>query len=146
MTSFAVHTTMGTLSPIVSRDKGSMGNRLDCAAEQFVNNSTNLLKAGAVAGGAAGVTYAAAKSGKFANVVINGLKQVRTLMQKNKHTAKIANHITKALSHLPKAGKIGVIAAALAIPVVNYLGHKNSYEAGQIDQKYTDRANLQKTI
>ena len=134
------------VTPLVDPNKGSITNRLDCAGEQFKNHTINLLQGTAVAGTAAGVTYAAYKNEKVANGVIKGLKAVRNVMNKNKYTGKVAGWITKALSSMPKAGKIGVIAAAIALPVLSYIDHKDSYKAGQIDQKYTDKAAVQSQL
>lgn len=75
--------------------------------------------------------------------VLNG---VRNLMNKNKYTASVANFITKAVSSLPKSGKIGAIAALIAAPVIAYAGAKQLYQMGQIDQKYTDRAGMQTIV
>ena len=130
----------------VDPNKGSINNRLDCAGEHIKNNTKSFLYGTAVAGSAAGVTYAAYKNEKVADGVIKGLKSVKEVMNKNKYTGKAAGWITKALSSLPKAGKIGVIAAAIAAPVLYLIDHQNAYKAGQIDQKYTDRASVESQL
>ena len=126
----------------VDSNKDSINNRSDCAGEHIKNNTKSFLYGTAVAGSAAGVTYAAFKNEKVADGIIKGLKSVRDVMSKNKYTGKVAGWITKALSSLPKAGKIGVIAAAIAAPVLYLIDHQNTYKAGQIDQKYTDKATV----
>lgn len=143
MANFATTIFPGSITTaLLDPNKGSINNKFNCVGEHIKNNAVSYLQAGLVGGSAAGVTYAAYKSPKTAQVITKGLKGVQTLMSKNKYTSKVAGFITKALSKFSTTGKIGVIAAALALPVLAYIDHKHTYKAGQIDQKYTDKAQV----
>ncbi len=128
--------------PIVAKNKGSIDNRLECAGSQIKNNVITTAKMGLTAGTAFGATYAVAKSPKLANAAHKGMKWVQTTMMKNKHTAGIAKSVTKMLSKLPTAGKFGVIAAAIAAPILAITAANGIYKSGQIDQLYTDKASV----
>lgn len=148
MTNFSVQAIpySSSISPLFSEEKGTMGNRVDCAAAQTWNTTKGVLKTG-MAGGAAYGAYALAK--KYPAVekfMTGGLKMISNLMTKNKYTNKVAEFITKGISNLSKAGKIGAIAAIIATPVIAYVGAKQMYQMGQIDQKYTDRAGMQRVV
>ncbi len=45
----------------------------------------------------------------------------------------------------PKA-TVGIIAGTLAAMALSHITHNHAYKAGQIDQKYTDKANQQKAL
>lgn len=147
MTNFSTQMVAGSaVTPFFSKEKGSMGNRFDCAGSQIVNTVKTTAQLGLVGGAAGGILYGVNKSPKFANAITKGLKAFQNLMQKNKFTSKAANFITNALKNISKNGKIGVITAAIALPIVSYITHKHSYKMGQIDQKYTDKAKFQQTL
>ena len=57
MTNLAVQSALGAVAPLVSKEKGSAGNRLNCAGSHISNNATALAQAAAVGGTA----YGAAK-------------------------------------------------------------------------------------
>ena len=51
----------------------------------------------------------------------------------------------KFIAFIHKCKALAVIAA-LTVPALAYIHHNHTYKAGQIDQKYTDQAKLQKTL
>jgi len=48
------------------------------------------------------------------------------------------------ISKMPKWGKAAVLITAIAAPLVTYINKKCSFKSGQIDQKYTDKAKIEK--
>lgn len=186
MTAFLVSPVLTKVAPLVSKDKGSFGNRVNCAGSQ----AWNAIETGSTAACAVGTAgYIAKNSGKitgaanklknFVNkmantnigkTVIDTIKKtaeyfkrtkvfktasnyikafadklggtkasmfMQTIAQKTKQYAAKAANIFKSL---PKGGKIGLLSA-LALIVLNGV-----YKSGQIDQKYTDRAKMEKNF
>lgn len=170
MTNFAVQSTVGpVISSLASKDKGSMGNKVDCAGAQLKNNAVTGLQAGAVTAGAAGGIYGIAKNEKLArgaakifDSAMNGFgkligkkdfaKEVNSKIQKNlakklvKNNANFSPEMLKTVTNAIRKSKGALLIAAATLPVLNYISHKHSYKMGQIDQKYTDKAKLQKTL
>lgn len=160
MTNFAVQSTMGALSPLVSKEKGSVGNRMDCAGAHLKNNATTLAQTAAVGATAYGATRAVANNmfgfggitrglAKTFDYAMKGLGKLTKNPDLTKQvTEKLAkwtapNGFTK--SKVPGIKALAVIAA-VTLPALGYIAHNHSYKAGQIDQKYTDKAQLQKTL
>lgn len=170
MTNFAIQSTLGpVISPLVSKDKGSMGNRIDCAGAQLKNNVTTTLQAGAVVAGSTAAAYGIGKSSKLAkaaakvfDAIVNGFGRLfgksnlagklnKTIMQKAaknlaKNNANFGADVLKKTLNNIRMGKGGLLIAAVALPLLSYIGGKHIYKAGQIDQKYTDKAQFQKTL
>ena len=197
MTSFAVQSTLGAAAPLVSKDKGSVGNRMDCAGEHIKNNVSTGVQSTAVAGSTAlayGLVNKKTK-GKAMNWNIKFNRALKEISKKIELEMKILDFrcgenidikkgvITKAgkehvintygkvkgkiytfvcnslLKFLNSGKKVidkiaktsgrpkilaGILLSGLAL--LTYVQNKHSYKAGQIDQKYTDKAQLQKAI
>lgn len=177
MTVFLGHPVLTTVAPLVSSDKGSLGNRVNCVASQTMNVATTAVTtAGAAVATIAGAEYAY-KHSKQISAFANKLKGVcdklgiSKLAQKAKkgiaaafnklgstkigqkignvlknpvwskvgnHLKQIATKMQSIYSSLPTGGKmaIGLLLGFLALNGV--------YKSGQIDQKYTDRAKMEK--
>lgn len=194
MTSFAVQTSMGAIAPLVSKDKGSVGNRMNCAGEHIKNNLSTGVQATAVAGSTA-LAYSFTNKmtkGKAMDWNIKFNKALKNLSKDIAKQAKIFNNsevgkyvnmekgVTKAgKQRLTKLygktkGKIAGLACNLGTKFISFtknaidkiaktsgrqkiltgivlsglvlLTHvlnKHNYKAGQIDQKYTDRAKME---
>lgn len=166
-----------TVAPLVSKDKGSIGNRLDCAGQQLKNDVVTLAETGATVGGAALATTGIAKSNKVASFFGKVYDRCTKLcgMVFGKRAKNIANKLNnklysisdKLLNSLDKTVSVATkgvsgflknrisafqivnkikgfgIVSAITLPLLAYIQHKGSYKAGQIDQKYTDRAKTQ---
>lgn len=141
--------------------KGSIGNRMEYGMKQ----SGNLLKTYAkdrfvsVAGGVAtaGAAVAVAKSSTAQNAIANVGKKILNNQAVKETLSEIGSCIkpyaTKALAFVKSNPK-----AAAAIAVVTTAGAiitdlaskkvraKGIYEAGKIDQEYTDKAKAQKLL
>lgn len=155
MASITSITAAPVLSTMFSKDKGSFGNKVDCSKDHLVNN-IKCTAAGAgtllVGGGAAAAVSKAAPS--FAsglNYNINEfIKKVAKTMEypytSTVKGGKVSKFIHKNLLKLSKtSGKtkaLGAIAIA-TLGVLSLIKSKHNFKAGQIDQKYTDRANAQ---
>lgn len=186
MTAFLVSPVLTTVAPLASKDKGSFGNRVNCAGSQ----AWNAIETGTTAACAVGTAgYIAKNSGKisgtanklknFVNKMANtevgktitdtikktaeyfkGTKAFKTVSNYFEAAAnklkgykasvilqtvaqKVKQYAAKAVNifkSLPKGGKIGLLSA-LALIVINGV-----YKSGQIDQKYTDRAKMEKNF
>ena len=161
MTVFLGHPALTSVAPLVSNDKGSLGNRVNCVASQAKNVATT---AGVAFATIAGADYAY-KHSKQISACANKLKGwsdklgITKLAQKTRKaiagtfnklgSTKIGNKIGKFFkqsatklqsiySSLPRGGKmaIGLFLGFLALNGI--------YKSGQIDQKYTDRAKMEK--
>lgn len=171
MTNFAVQSTLGAAAPLVSKEKGSFGNRMDCAGAHIKNNAVSTLEAAAVGGTAYGAARIVATDKYGFNVLTKGLNKavnnILKLIGKITKNPDFAENTIKKFedmarkSQMPKGGKIAKgcglgtmsarfkalgLIAAIALPTIGYIAHNHSYKAGQIDQKYTDKAKFQKTL
>ena len=180
MTVFLGSPVLTTAAPIVSKDKGSLGNRINCAGSQ----AWNAIETGATVAGTVTVADYALKhkdklskaykgTQNFAQKIANSkfgkkiweiyLKVGQKVVDSKAFdkTNAIAEKITDSkfgklmqkasqkimafgcktadvLNKLPKGGKIGLLVA-LGLTILNGV-----YKSGQIDQKYTDRAEMEK--
>ena len=184
MTMFLVSPSLTTVAPLVAKDKGSVGNRVNCVASQALN----IAGTGAVIAGTVSVADFAMKHKDKVSSAYNGVKNtintvtdstvgkkaiswVRQLGDKVKNSKifsnvsgavktaagklqntklfsflgkaanKLGNWAAKTvdvINKLPNGGKIAVVGA-IALAVLNSI-----YKSGQIDQKYTDRAMMEK--
>lgn len=170
MTNFAVQSFAGpVISSVASKDKGSFGNRVDCAGQQLKNNLVTGAQATAVGAGAVGTVYAAAKNEKVATTLarvfdksadavgklfgqkkwskfLNEAMAKNIAIGKTQNNANLNPETLKNLTKTIKCGKAGILTAAIALMGLSYIGSKHNYKMGQIDQKYTDKAQLQKTL
>ncbi len=181
MTVFLGSPTLTTVAPLVSSDKGSFGNRVNCAGSQ----AWNAIATGATIGGTiVAADYAVkhkdqfsklyngtkdvahmavdSKVGQKATSYLKGLgtkikettlfkdaaKFISNMQGKFKPVAKKAMSLVEpfvkmaknALNKLPKGGKVAFVAA-IGLALLNGI-----YKSGQIDQKYTDRAKMEKNM
>lgn len=137
-----------------SNDKGSIGNRIDCMNEQVkefqkYRIKSNLTMVGGVATTAA-ATAVVAKSTKAQTAIKDLGKKIINNEQVKAFVEEAKPHVKKFtgfFKNLPGPAKVVMGACAgltgLALGIQN--AHANR-KYGQIDQKYTDRAKLQKNI
>lgn len=149
MTSYAKNTLMGPIvGSLTDSTKGSMGNRVDCAGANIKNNATAYLQAAGVAGtvvGAAAFAYQKPKAyskvaASFAKITGQGLQQLAKMMPKN--AAKNIEHLSGKVKGNPR-NALGAAVLTAAAFALGCIGRNHAYKAGQIDQKYTDRATIQ---
>lgn len=174
MTSFAVQSTLGAAAPLVSKDKGSVGNRMDCAGSHIKNNAVTLLETAAVGGAALGATRAVVSDKYAFSPITKGLtktfdgamKLIGKVTKKTDLSQKVTEYLDKISQKIQKANippnssnklvnmgpkmtsrfKAAAVIAAVLLPTLGYIAHKHSYKSGQIDQKYTDKAQIQKAV
>ena len=142
MSNLAVNYASGGLAPLFEKGKGTINNRLENCGQNILNNVKTGAAAVATIGTAGGLTYAAYKYAPVCNALTNAFKFIQKNMGKNKITASIAKVVTKVLEDIPRSGKVGIILGAIALPIVAFTTANGIYKAGQIDQKYTDKATL----
>lgn len=176
MTNFAVQSTLGAVAPLVSKDKGSAGNRIDCAGSQIKNNATTALQTVAVGGAAVGATRVVVRDTLAFSPITKGLtktfdsamKLIGKIAKKPDLSQKVTEYLNSMAKKIQKANiphsqntivkvfdkskmmtsrfKAAAVIAAVLLPTLGYIAHKHSYKAGQIDQKYTDKAQIQKAV
>ncbi len=130
--------------------KGSLGNRIDYATEQTKNAVGGGLKSAAAGTAVAGTTLVAMNS-KTVNNVVDKLVDVVKNSDKFKELAPKAGEFLKdvadGIKSLPTSTKIIAGAGiALAGIVGHFIDTQTAFKAGQIDQKYTDKAQLQEIL
>ena len=144
---------LGIAAPMVDSKKGDTSNRVKCAGAQLANNVRYTAETALIVGGTAVGIKAAAKNQKFVNkmdkvltkafnskigkAMTEPFKDAATIIKNSKAFAKFKN--------LPAKNK-GAIAliAGLGLAALSFVGCKQIYKSGQIDQKYTDKAALEK--
>ena len=152
MSDFLLYSVAGAHRyPLVSRDKGDITNRMKCSYEQGKNKAIYVAKAAAMAAGSGAAAYGVLKypvltkaCATAADKVLQfGGKLIKSVVgNNNKIYAKAAELVKK----LPtKAKAVGWIALP-ALMAISYLGNKMIYKAGQIDQKYTDKAQMENKL
>ena len=124
------------------KSKGSMGNRVDCAKEHYGNNLTAGLKIDAVILAGAGVTYAANKNSAVRAVFSSIERPIKALFTPEKYA--IAKESLKPVVEFAKSAPTSVKLAVGALTAL--ITCKAIFRQGQIDQKYTDRAQAQKNL
>lgn len=130
--------------------KGSLGNRIDYANEQTKNAASGALKSAAAGTAVAGTTLVAMNS-KTVNNVVDKLVDVVKNSDKFKELAPKAGEFLKSMADkvksLPTSTKIiagtGIVLAGI---VDRFIDTQTAFKAGQIDQKYTDKAQLQEIL
>ena len=138
-----------------AEEKGSIGNRLEYSIKQAWNfrktqyKDAFLSTAGAAA--SVGLATGVAKSTTAQNVLkeaFNGFKNSGFGKACAEMAAELAPCAKKALTWakaLPAKAVLG--AGLLATTIIsNVVRTKGIYKAGKIDQEYTDKAKLQKTL
>ena len=132
-----------TIPTLIDSKKGSLTNRVDCAAEKIKNDTSATLKLAVPTAAVAGA--AIAKPGLLSKV---GMKAAKYLGKGAKALGKLfknpSNALTKSISKVlttiqknpVKYGKIGLAAAAVFY-ALNTI-QKHAYNEGKIEQKYND--------
>ena len=158
-------TTITDMAKKAEEEKGSIGNRLEYGVKQaFLLKQTAakdalVTTAGLAATGAA--AGAVANSETAQNAIINTTKKVLNNSTVKKaltevkdtvgpYASKIGKRIGAYIAFNPKgaAAIAGVIAAGTLITnmVSRHIRGKGIYEAGKLDQQYTDKAKLEKVL
>lgn len=143
MTGFAMQSVTGpVISTMISKDKGSVGNRVDCAGSHVKNNVVTNLSALGVAGATIGAGKVVSKGvgtsqlAKAADFVLNAFSE---LLPKKPIIKTLGNRLSS------KTKALGLVASAGAV-ALSYVTGKGIYKMGQIDQKYTDKAQTQQIV
>ena len=136
MTNFSTNAVAGpVIGSLVSKDKGDFSNRTKCAGSQLKNNVVTMLQLGAVGGAAVGTTKVISKSSKATLAVGKFFDKIVSKLPNCKFTDK--------LMKLPGKAKIAALVALPALLLVGYIRDKYIYKMGQIDQKYTDKVQIE---
>lgn len=131
---------------MVDSTKGSFSNRAECAKEHFKNNVGYAAKSVALGAGTGAVAYGVFKNPKLVDkaAVKTGdfLVKFANKLAKTKYFSKLGNFNFNKI----KLGKAGLLALAITTftAICNHLAATHTYKSGQIDQKYTDVAILEK--
>ncbi len=160
MTSFETQALCGNvIGSMVGKDKGDVSNRTRCAGAQLKNNAQTLAADTVVIGAGAGTIAAAKKMPKFQSAMVKIFDKIgkhiyplrkRAVELTGKYGTKFKTfELTRGVraDKLLKAPGMAKVAAIVALPVtlaLGYLENRRIYKSGQIDQKYTDRAKLEK--
>lgn len=141
--------------------KGSFANRTECKMKQVANFTKTYYKdqfittAGLAA--TAGATAAVAKSKTAQNAIANVGKKILSNESVKNTLSEVSNFVkpyaTKALTFVksnPKAAAAMAVVATTGALITNLVANKNRvkgiYEAGKIDQEYTDKAKVDKLL
>ena len=138
MSNYAGYNVSPTLYPFVAQDKGDISNRAKCAGAQLVNNLKGSAQVAVVAGVSTGAGYLACKNPTVTSKIADGITKVLQKLPNSKIVQKLA-------SASPKAKVLGVIAGAATMALSCIVG-KTIFKAGQIDQKYTDKATWENKV
>lgn len=140
----------GYIATLADKNKGSLGNKIDCAKEQTKNTATTALKGSAAAVGIGAATGAMIKSKSVNNIVVKGVNALKKTQVFEKYAPKAKDLTKKGLDAFKKLPGSAKIIAGVGIGLAAITGYaldkSHSFKAGQIDQKYTDKAQLQKTL
>ena len=146
--------TCKTLAGTTIESKGSIGNQIECTNEQVkefnkYRTKTGLTMAGGVAV-TAGATAAVAKSktlqngiNKFMGRIGEELSNSKTFKEIGDFCKPLASKAADTFKNLPKPAKAVLIAGGTLVGLItNAQANNAQFKAGQIDQKYTDKAKL----
>jgi hypothetical protein len=159
MTSYVKQAMLGpVMSPMVSKDKGDVSNRINCAGSQLANYTKTLAEDAVVIGGVAVGAKAIKKGGKFAmamekvtNAITKACEKTfgnKFILHGKNGNVKIRTNPSwiRKLKAMPASKKgIGLLVGLGAL-AVSYIGSKHLYRMGQIDQKYSDKATLRNQV
>lgn len=143
MTNYLTQQVTGpVISPFISKDKGDFSNRANCAGAQLKNYAQTLVQDVVVLGGIGAAGREALKGGKFSRAM---LKITDTSLNIAKKIAKkIGLNSGSGSGSLPAKFKVLAPIVAVGGLALSYVTGKYIYKMGQIDQKYTDKATLEK--
>lgn len=138
----------------VNNDKGSIGNRIEHSVEQTKNMVKTQFKdqfvsAAGVAGsiGAAAAVSKSKTAQNFISKYISKVKNSNTIKNTIEELSPYIKKCADKFKALPTPAKVVLgIGLVLTTAVSNLIRTKGIYDAGKIDQKYTDRAKLQQTL
>ena len=145
------------MTAVASKDKGSIGNRTNYLAEQTKENFKTALKQDAVVIGGTAVTAGATIVTKNSKTVQNLLTKGFVAIKNSKFgdgvkemAKEVKPYLSKAVGYvknLPGPAK-AVLAAGTIITALasERIYHNHIAKSGQIDQKYTDKAKMEKTL
>lgn len=120
------------IGSIAAPNKGDFSNRMQCAGAQMKESLKTGLAAGAVGIGGAAVVKHVAK---------NPRRMVKVAQLFDKVVEKFLPH-----ANLKKIGKKSKVAMAIGVPLAVLtlaISGNHCFRAGQIDQKYTDKAKIE---
>lgn len=157
--------TVLTVNPKVAskqeNTKGSIGNRVEYAAKQGAHLYKTKMKdqfiATAGLAATAGATAAVAKSSTAQNAIVNAGKKILNNESVKNALTKASDFVkpyaTKALTFVksnPKAAAAMAVVASAGYLITSIAVRNNEvkgiYEAGKIDQEYTDKAKVDKLL
>ena len=133
---------------MTSKDKGSFGNRVDCTLAHTVNNVKYAAKGTVALAAGAGAAYAvhklptAAALTNLNKAASTGLKKAAESVKGGKLGDAFSKVFTKLANTSGKTKALAVVGTLTATALL-YLTRQQAFKAGQIDQKYTDRAKAQ---
>lgn len=140
MTSFIINSVSPVIGSLVSKDKGDLSNRTECAVEHMKNNfKYNTANALVMGGGA----YAGYKILTKPSLYRKSLRFINKVTNK---IAKKAPKVAEKLTKLPGRAKVIGMIALPVLAAVGYLATKGTYEMGKIDQKYEDLARKKQSV
>ena len=161
-----IKNALGVREPVITKDKGDLSNRLDWMGESIKASSQVLAKDTVVIGGTAIAAGAVVRNknfvDKFCNVVSKvtqkTLSTINNVLPKNSRLKnEICKFFNKARTKITGGNLVGKIKTLSgkqkgALGVVIGLGalalaeitNRHCYKKGQIDQKYTDKAAIEK--
>lgn len=135
---------------LTDNTKGSIGNRIDCGKEQIANTAKASIKGTGVAlglGAATGLAATSKHANKFVQVALDKIKQTDTYKTFAPQAKELVKKGIDAFKKLPGSTKaIALAGGGLALLSSYIIDKQHSFKAGQIDQKYTDKAELQKIV
>ena len=132
---------------MLGRDKGSFGNRVDCAGAHLKNELIfGVRQAAVIATAGVGTVVLAKKPALITKIVTFASTATKNLANKPFVKNTIEKVATKLGVAAPNLLKAGGIMALVALPLLAGLAVRRAFKRGQIDQKYTDRAQTQKII
>ncbi len=138
MSNYLGYSVAPAIYPLVAENKGDITNRVNCAGAQFTNNLKGGLTVAAAYGAGAGAGYLALKNPGVTSKIAQGITKVL----KKLPDCKFVQTLVKAS---PKVKVLGAIAGVTTM-VVSYIAGKTIFKAGQIDQKYTDKATWENKV
>ncbi len=138
---------------LVDKSKGDFGNRWECSKKQYVNALKGSARDTVIIGGTVAAGAAVAKNAKATNTIAGfvkkGAKIVTEDLKNIKLPEKIATPIANGMKKVLNTKNKTLALATVAFLGISYLissGRRTSFEAGKIDEKYDNRAKMQKAL
>ena len=138
---------------LLDKSKGDFGNRFECYRKQYGNALKGSIGDTLIIGGTVAAGAAVAKNAKVTNTIANVIKKgaVGAIkgLQKCKLSEKIVTPITNGLKKIvtSKNKTVALVAvAALGLSSLINNAKLTTYKAGKIDERYDNRAKMQKAF